>query len=121
MFHENVRYVANHLTHTLHDICQGRLKIEAPAQISNIVHGLGILALEMGSQRAHVYLEICSYQDRIKSGEHFKDSNGLEGSNVQVDLMLQPCMIRVGDGREDLDTQKVVALGDVVSLKASQY
>jgi hypothetical protein len=118
-FQENLDFVVADMHNMLQHCCNGSLPVEALAQqISSVVRGFGILALEMGSQRAHIQLETCSYGDRITPGELFKDeSESTGGSDVQVDLVTQPCMVRIGDGREDLMSQVVISKGNVITLK----
>jgi hypothetical protein len=118
LFHRNISYVTQQLTNTLHQISNGLLDPRAPSQVSTLVRDLGTLALEMGSQRAHVYLEVCHYGERIRPGDKFKDESDYDGLDAQVDLMTKPCMVRVGDGREDLVSQKVIEKGDFVSTRA---
>jgi hypothetical protein len=118
LFRRNVESVSRRLSETLNYLSGGRLDSRAPTQIATIVHDLGILALEMGSQRAHVYMETCKHGDRVRPGDLFRDESDSMESD-KVDLMTQPCVIRVGDGREDLNTMKVIVKGDFVPLKSS--
>ena len=83
-----------------------------------MAYEFGVLALEMGSQRANILLERCSHGDVVKGGDFFKDDNASFGPSVQVDLMTQPCLRRIGDGREDIHIQRVIAKGDFVSIQA---
>ncbi|KAK3687823.1 hypothetical protein B0T22DRAFT_479106 [Podospora appendiculata] len=117
-FRANVDQVTQDLVHALQRCSNMQLDARGPAQIATVVHDVGILALEMGSQRAHVMMEACSYGARITPGDKFKDeSESSGGSDVQVDLMTQPCMVRMGDGREDLALFKVISKGNVIALK----
>ncbi|KAK3324532.1 hypothetical protein B0T19DRAFT_232001 [Cercophora scortea] len=117
-FRANVDQVTQDLVHALQRCSNMQLDARAPAQIATVVHDVGILALEMGSQRAHIMMESCSYGARITPGDKFKDeSESSGGSDVQVDLMTQPCMVRIGDGREDLTSFKVISMGNVIALK----
>jgi hypothetical protein len=111
--------VTKELTDVLIYICDNKMDARANSQISSLVHDLAIMSLEMASQRAHVLIEQCSYGDRIQPGTRFKDDSSAEGSLPQicVDLMTQPCMVRVGDGSADLGSEKVLVKGDVVALR----
>ena len=117
MFFANIGRVSKELTSTLGQLCGGRLDPKAGSLIPSIILELGVLALEMGSQRAHVMMRTCVRGERIQPGIHFKDDNDSSGSYITVDLMMQPCMVRVGDGHEDLDSENVIVKGDVVALK----
>ena len=119
-FWANVNRVGDELVQTLRYICNDQMDSRALGQIASLVHDVGILALEMASQRAHVYLEQCGHGDPVTAGAHFKDdrgSAGSEGAMVKVDLMTQPCMMRVGDGSADLASEKVLVKGEVVALR----
>jgi hypothetical protein len=117
MFHANLRTVAGALTSTLRQLSNNRLDPRAPAQIEKVVYDLGILSLEMGSQRSHVYLDKCQYGQKVKPGDRFKDETESRTTEVTVDLMTQPCLIRAGDGRDDLFSEIVIVKGDFVSQK----
>ncbi|KAL8366166.1 hypothetical protein RB595_004780 [Gaeumannomyces hyphopodioides] len=119
IFEENVRLVSCELTAQLQHISNGGLDPGAEAQVGGVVRAIGVFALEMGSQRAQVALETCGYGDFVTLGERYGDgkSGGDAGwGQVQVDLLTQPCLVRTGDGREDLTTQKVIVKGDIVAL-----
>ncbi len=122
MFRANVDKVTKELINTLQRLCSGRLDLRAHSQIETISNGLGILGLEMASQRPHVLLERCRYGDRIPRGERgserFKDDGDGSGSSLDVDLMIQPCLRRVGDGRGDLFSEKVIVKGEIVLLRS---
>lgn len=113
-----MQLVEQELIDTLQHICHGRLDPRAPSLITSMVHDFGVLSLEMGSQRAQIMLESCRHGDVVNAGELFKDDNSSFGASVQVDLMTQPCLMRIGDGREDLNTHKVIVKGDIVSVQA---
>ena len=109
MFNRNVTYLAQHITLTLQHLAAGRLKFGADDRVFNLVRGLGILALEMGSQRALVFIK--SRQHGEQAGKAFKDKSVFDrpSSDMKVDLVTQPCIMRIGDGREDMDTETLVA------------
>ena len=83
-----------------------------------MVRSFGLLALEMGSQRANVQLESCRHGESIDTSELFAGDNASFESKVRVDLMTQPCLRRIGDGVEDLDTPKVIVKGSIVCIEA---
>ncbi|CAM1505508.1 Fc.00g111450.m01.CDS01 [Cosmosporella sp. VM-42] len=117
LFHANVEDVTDDIVSSLQRVSENRLDPRARSEIAAFVEGLGTLALEMGSQRAHLYLETCDYGENLLSGERFKDDGEARAGNLTVDLMTQPCIRRVGDGREDLTVQRVIVKGDFVCLK----
>jgi len=38
------------------------------------------------------------------------------GTSIQVDLALEPCMVRIGDGRDDLTSIRVISKGSVIGF-----
>lgn len=116
MFRSNVESVSHEMIDALEQIGNCRLDQQANQQISAIIHALGVLALQMGSQRAHIMLETCSHGAQVRPGEKFQNEGDSSVPEAKVDLMTQPCMIRVGDNREDLKVQKVVAQGAIVAM-----
>jgi len=85
------------------------------ALVSSIVRDSGRLALRMGAQRASVLLQKPSHRDLAILGEYFTHDAGTlaDGTSVQVDLVLEPCMVRIGDGRDDLTSIKVISKGSI--------
>ncbi|KAH8665637.1 hypothetical protein BGZ61DRAFT_559608 [Ilyonectria robusta] len=121
LFRANVESVTEDLVSSLQQVAQIRLDPGIWEEVAGFVEGLGTLALEMGSQRAHVYLETCEYGEDIIVGDRFRDDAELGYERLTVDLMTQPCLRRVGDGREDLTTQRTIVKGDFVALKPGVY
>ncbi|KAK0646944.1 hypothetical protein B0T16DRAFT_171131 [Cercophora newfieldiana] len=96
--------------------CGGRsLNTADKALISTIVQDSGRLALRMGAQRASVLLQRPSHRDLVILGEYFSHDAGTiqDGTAAQVDLVLDACMVRIGDGRDDLTTIKIISKGSV--------
>ncbi|KAM7208580.1 hypothetical protein V8F20_001003 [Naviculisporaceae sp. PSN 640] len=131
LFRKNVEAVGRELYDTLHHIVNGQLNTSACYQHAcAVAHKLGILALEMGTQRARVWLETCRYGEHV-SDEGWKSeaedmetltttaSNGMGAVGMAVDLMVHPCLSRVGDGRAELEKKKVVVRGEYVPLPVS--
>ncbi|KAK2779586.1 hypothetical protein CKAH01_02934 [Colletotrichum kahawae] len=116
MFDQNVSCVSNDLTETLERLSGRQLNSQALALIRSLAREFGVLALEMGAQRARVTLESCQYGDMITPGERFMVDTE-SSSNLQVDVMIQPGLVRTGDGRDDLISETVISKGNVVSLK----
>ncbi|RWA09624.1 hypothetical protein EKO27_g5484 [Xylaria grammica] len=117
-FRGNVRMVTNDFVKTLQRVCQGSLEPRCSKIIVKLCHEVGILSLQMGAQQSVIILETCHYKDWVRSGEAFKDDNHYGGVELQVDIMVKPCLKRIGDGAQDFTTEKVLVIGDVVSLQA---
>lgn len=113
-FQANVQLVTNDLLASLQRASGSRLDPQASGEIAEFVEGLGTLALEMASQRAQIYLDSCEHGESANI-DRFKDEAGM---GTTVDLMIQPCIRRVGDGRNDFRAERVIVKGDFVSVKA---
>ncbi|KAL2684596.1 hypothetical protein Neosp_005674 [[Neocosmospora] mangrovei] len=116
-FQANVQLVTNDLLASLQRASGSRLDPQASGEIAEFVEGLGTLALEMASQRAQIYLDSCEHGESANI-DRFKDEAGMGSSSATVDLMIQPCIRRVGDGRNDFRAERVIVKGDFVSVKA---
>ncbi|KAI3320303.1 hypothetical protein HD806DRAFT_507130 [Xylariaceae sp. AK1471] len=116
-FRANVRTVAENLTTTLQKICQTVLDPQCLRLILELCNEFGVLSLQMGSQQSLVVLETCEHEEYVQSGV-FKDDNNYSENDLQVDIMVQPSLKRIGDGGQDLTKEKVLVVGDIVSLKA---
>ncbi|KAI5458968.1 hypothetical protein BGZ63DRAFT_390052 [Mariannaea sp. PMI_226] len=120
-FNANVAAVTEGLIASLLQISDNRLNPQATAEIGSIAQAVGELALEMGSQRAHVCLDAVGHGQVVVSGERFKDDAEYDAVKLTVDLMTLPCLRRLGDGRDDESVERVIVQGDVVSLKAGRH
>jgi len=115
VFQKNVDAVGRELYDTLHHIVNGQLSPACSQQASAVAYKMGILALEMGQQRARVWLGTCRYREHSTPDEWKTEDS--EGGKAVVDLMVHPCLSRVGDGRGDLDKKVVVVRGEFVPLR----
>jgi hypothetical protein len=118
MFYRNVDAVSKELVALLKDLSGSYLvdKNGRPigeGEIAGIAGDVGMLALMAGSQRAHILVDTCAHGDGSRAlSDRFECEGSVEvGFPVVVDLMLQPCLRRVGDGHEDTATQNVVVKG----------
>ncbi|KAH7176555.1 hypothetical protein EDB81DRAFT_772978 [Dactylonectria macrodidyma] len=117
LFYTNVDIVTDHLVSALQQVVNADLDSTIREQVTSFVEGLGMLALEMGSQRAHICLETCEYGENIVVGDRFRDDAEQGYDQLTVDLMTQPCLRRIGDGRDNLTTERTISHGDFVAIK----
>jgi hypothetical protein len=117
VFQKNVDAVARRLYDTLHHIVDGQVGRANFQQAFAVAHKLGILVLEMGTQRARVWLQTCHYGEHSTPDGWKTEETASIGSGVMVDLMVHPCLSRLGDGRGDLTKKKVMAKGEFVPLR----
>jgi len=118
MFRANVDRVERALTDKLLQLSNRQLDSRVPAQIFKLVYDVGILSLQMGSQRAHVMLEPCESGEVIQAGDRFADEGGLTDVDTTVGLMTQPCMVRIGDGNIDTTSEHVIVIGRFISSRS---
>jgi hypothetical protein len=111
-----VHRVKESLVATLEHMCGSQLEQRAKNQIPTLVHGFGILALQMASQRSHIMLEPCEHGTTVVAKKFKVDDGNAEAQQFVVDLMTQPCMVRIGDGQGDLAAEMVLVQGDVVAM-----
>ncbi|KAK4225638.1 hypothetical protein QBC38DRAFT_482388 [Podospora fimiseda] len=115
MFETNVNHVTQRLLDILGHIVNAQLDRSCSEQAKSISRKMGILALEIGTQRAQVILEVCHYSDQVPAaGWKTEDATG--AGTQTVDLMIHPCLSRIGDGRGELSNKKVLAKGEFVPL-----
>ena len=118
MFRANVDRVERALTDKLLQLSNRQLDSRVPAQIFKLVYDVGILSLQMGSQRAHVMLEPCESGEVIQAGDRFADEGGLTDVDTTVRLMTQPCMVRIGDGNTYTTSEHVIVIGRFISSRS---
>ncbi|KAM7182875.1 hypothetical protein V8F20_012816 [Naviculisporaceae sp. PSN 640] len=118
-FYKHVETVMNELLSVLSRCSAGNLNPLAPSLIQDLVRDVGLLALEMATQRAHVTLEFCIHGDVIQHGKYFTDEASGEGAAgpARVDLMIEPALTRMGNGRDKLTELDVVRKGSFVALR----
>jgi hypothetical protein len=117
MFADSIGRVARELMDTLLALSSGNSPsiIGLESEVAGIASDAALLALRIGSQRAHLFLVICEYDSDARHLENgkFKCETATQrpGGAVLVDLMLQPCLVRLGDGHADWESQKVLTQG----------
>ena len=117
LYWSNVRVTEARLLATLQHISGSLLGKKTRSLITNLVGDFGILSLETASQRSHIMLEQCAHGD-IAPSSKFKDDDGdAKAAKVVVELMTQPCMIRIGDGQRELHAEVVLVQGGVVAME----
>ncbi len=116
LFQENIDRVVQELSEVLRAL-GGASSSQGDALISGMAEDAGLLALRIGSQRAHLLLETCVFGDQAGTLQGFTSESERTNGEALVDLMLQPCLKRVGDGHEDLNKQKVLVTGKYLPQK----
>ena len=116
----NVTKVVLELQGAIEHILNDRVDESWSRQAHDVARKLGMLALEMGTQRARVLLEVCRFQDSPASNAWSTEDADAMGPAVKADLMLHPCLVRVGDGVEQLHNTKVIVKGEYLPLRSAR-
>ncbi|KAK0726571.1 hypothetical protein B0T21DRAFT_315912 [Apiosordaria backusii] len=119
-FRDNIERVTQGLVRALQQCFGQTLDSQVNKRIWTVVRDAGVLALQMGSQRSHVLLQACVRGDIVQLKHMFEDETSPSSEEVKVivDLMTQPCLMRIGNGKEDLTREQVIVKGTIIPLKA---
>lgn len=115
-FADNRQKVQDDILDVFNQVCNDGVSPEIAENIVKIVQLAGELALEFGSQRAELALDTPAKGDSITIGPEFvdwEDGESERGSMKEVDLVVLPKLFRVGDGRNDLKTRKIIVPGEI--------
>lgn len=115
-FADNRRKVHDDILGVLNQVCNNQVQPEIAEKIVEIVQLAGELALEFGSQRAELALGTPAKGDSVTIGPEFVDCEDGEtelGKTKEVELLVLPKLFRVGDGRNDLKTRKIIVPGEI--------
>lgn len=114
-FNKNVERVTQQLFGSLNGIAGIRDDDKVHSDISAFVKDIGLFSLRIASQQAHVLFHSCQSREVLESGDWFTEDGDKLPANTQVDIMVQPCLGRVGDGSTDVSSEKVIVKGEIVS------
>ncbi|KAK3386606.1 hypothetical protein B0H63DRAFT_468077 [Podospora didyma] len=112
----NRKRVHDEISAILNAVCSNGATEELDKKVNDIIRLASELALEFGSQRAQLGLEMPGRGTDIQLGpdfEDYEDGGGTKGSLETVDLTVSPRLFRVGDGRSDLKTRKTIVPGEI--------
>jgi len=120
-FGQNVRLVTKRLVDILQRLSGEPLSLVVQDTLPDLAKRAGLLALDIGSQRTCLRVETCHHRERPSSSDMFKDdSDGVPWSQSQVDLMTKPCLMRIGDGRDNFTEERVLVPGTYTRLPETQ-
>ncbi|KAK0634342.1 hypothetical protein B0T17DRAFT_611369 [Bombardia bombarda] len=118
---DNCRRVHDDIFSILNEVCSSDVASEIKDKVGDIVKLAGELALEFGSQRAELGLEVPRPGDSVLIGPDFvdcEDGDANKGAFEVVNLLVSPKVFRVGDGRNDLKTKKVIFPGEIYPIRS---
>ena len=115
-FAENRQKVHDDILDVLNRVCNNQVQPEIAEKVVEIVQLAGELALEFGSQRAELALDVPGKGESITIGPEFvdcEDGESARGKMEEVELLVLPKLFRVGDGRNDLRSRKIIVPGEI--------
>lgn len=118
-FKENRNAVGDKLRDVLIKRFGQAVVLDVDDEITKIVKNASELALEFGSQRALVGLEIVDQGRLVNNSQGFedvKDGDMHRNMDLEVSVMVSPKLYRIGDGRTDLKAEKIICPGQVYSV-----
>jgi hypothetical protein len=117
---QNSSRVQTEILGVLDEVANGVVNGELQDSVPEITRLAGELALEFGAQRSQLGLMLPVRGDSIQIGEQFvdcTDGDGVKGSFVAVELVVCPCMFRIGDGRSDLQSGRTIFAGEIYPMR----
>ncbi|KAK3939277.1 hypothetical protein QBC46DRAFT_263663 [Diplogelasinospora grovesii] len=117
---DNRQNVEEDILDILREVCNGAVSDEFQEKVTEIVRLAGELALEFGSQRAELGLDMPERGDSLEIGLEFvdcEDGDNARGKVEEVELVVAPKLFRVGDGRNDLKTRKTIFPGEIYPMQ----
>lgn len=120
-YETNCARVERDILTVLHEVANGVVHGELQDSVPEIVRLAGELALEFGAQRSQLGLMLPVRGENVQFGEQFVDcidGEGGKGSYVAVELVVCPCMFRVGDGRDDLLSGRTIFPGEIFPMRS---
>lgn len=118
---ENCARVERDIVGVLNEVANGVVNDELQDKVPEITRLAGELALEFGAQRSQLGLMLPVRGDNIQIGEQFVDcvdGDGAKGAYIGVELVVCPCLFRVGDGRGDFQSGRTIFPGEVYPMRS---
>ncbi|KAK4169555.1 hypothetical protein QBC43DRAFT_307973 [Cladorrhinum sp. PSN259] len=116
MLEDNIQHVGRQLYDTLGHIVNAQFDQGCATKAMEIARLVAELALDMGTQRSQVVLQMCRHEEKPNPTEWATEQASGASRQQAVDLMVHPCLARIGDGREDSHNKKVIVKGGYVPL-----
>ena len=111
-YDENLQQRRRQIVDLLQEASGGTISQGIIAKVSEAVNHAAELALDVGAQTAEVSLYRPRAGEAIVIGErfaHYQDGDSVgSGRRIEVGLVTSPGLQRIGDGREDMGTVKVI-------------
>jgi hypothetical protein len=108
IYQDNVSRVASELDRILEEFT-GRNSDQATAKsIRKIASLAGELGLQFGVHRAHLLLDFPETGSQVRGGteySHYRDGEKYQNQMMEVELVLSPGLVRIGDGRRSLSVK----------------
>jgi hypothetical protein len=94
------------------------IKPEVEDKIPQIAYLARNISLQFGVQTAELRLSVPNCGEKIQIGEEFQDCEDgdlFRGSTCIVDLVIVPGLQKIGDGRSDMGSKRVIVPCEIYS------
>jgi hypothetical protein len=115
-FNENCQDVERRIL----DLVQAATGRAAPVAVQQEVRKIprlaGELAITLGAQRARIHLAGAQRGDVVRQDGTFDVQNGGSRGGARAELLLSPGLVKIGDGRGDMETRRVLLSGEIFAM-----
>ncbi|KAK4209511.1 hypothetical protein QBC37DRAFT_430352 [Rhypophila decipiens] len=104
----------------LNEATNGQVGKEIEEKVDEVTFLASALALEIGVHRAYLGLRFPRQGEKVAIGRDFvdcEDGDPARGLSDEVELVVCPQFVKVGDGRNDLTTSKSIFRGEIYPVR----
>lgn len=111
---ENTNQAVNRIMALLREVCtlsNSLMREEIPGEVNRLATLAREFGLQFGVHNAQLRLLVPNIGQQIQIGNEFRDvidGDLSRGSSCMVDLVVVPGLQRIGDGRSDMATKRVI-------------
>lgn len=111
---DNIRQTVNRIMGVLSDVSRlsnSLIRSEVEDEILQMVNLAREIALQFGVHSAQLQLSFPNRGEQIQIGEEFhdcEDGDRYKGSIFGVDLVIVPGLQKIGDGRSDMSSKRII-------------
>lgn len=123
LHNDNVSEAVNRIMTTLRQIATlagATINERLEQEIVQVTNGVSELAFQFGVHPAHLEMKVPFPGDRVQIGpEYHECDNGdnARGTTVGVDLMVFPGLQKIGDGRSDMVSRRIIVPCEIYPVR----
>jgi hypothetical protein len=116
---ENTQKTLDRIMGVLKDLSRlsnSSIRHETETEVQNLVNLARDISLQFGINTANLQLLVSHYGENVKIGNEYQDcveGNEFNGSLVTVELLTLPGLQKIGNGRSDMETKKILIPAEV--------